>query len=105
MVTTLTMAMTHPGPWNGGGGGPADAPAWWPVFPISFGLFWVAVAVGVFYLLRRRMAHTATASAAATAAASDPFTQARSVVAERFARGEIDEDEYHARLSALRYDE
>jgi putative membrane protein len=100
-MTMLTTLMIHPGPWNEGGGGPADAPAWWPVFPISFGLFWVAVAVGAFYLLRRR---TATA-AATTAAASDPFGRARSVLAERFARGEIDEEEYHSRLAALRYDE
>ncbi|MFI0355959.1 SHOCT domain-containing protein [Actinomadura sp. 9N407] len=99
-MTMLTTLMTHPGPWNEGGGGPADAPAWWPVFPITFGLFWLAVAAGVFYLVRRRMNHTATV----TAAASDPFTQARTVVAERFARGEIDEDEYHARLSALRFE-
>lgn len=96
----LATLMTHPGPWNEGGPG-ADAPAWWPVFPISFGLFWVAVAAGVFYLLRRRTAHTA----ATAAAAADPGVRARSILAERFARGEIDEEEYHGRLAALRYGE
>lgn len=30
------------------------------------------------------------------------MTKARSVLAERFARGEIDEDEYLMRMSALR---
>ncbi|MEW2355300.1 SHOCT domain-containing protein [Spirillospora sp. NPDC029432] len=98
MLTTMATALAHPGPWNEDG--PAGAPAWWPVFPISFGLFWVAVAVGAFYLLRRRTAHTATAAAAA----SDPAGPARTILAERFARGEIDEDEYQARLAALRYD-
>ncbi|GAA3968132.1 hypothetical protein GCM10023085_58210 [Actinomadura viridis] len=98
MVSTLAALIgpaAHPGPWQDGG--PADAPAWWPVFPITFGLFWLAVAVGAFYLLRRRM----TASAAAAAAAADPLSRARSVLAERFARGEIDEDEYLTRLAAL----
>jgi len=99
----MTMLMTlaaqfHPGPWHDGG--PYDAPAWWPVFPITFGLFWVAVAVGVFYLLRRRM----MTDAAATAATSSPMSRARAVLAERFARGEIDEDEYHTRMAALRDD-
>ncbi|MFB4317329.1 SHOCT domain-containing protein [Actinomadura sp. 21ATH] len=97
MLATMTAALAHPGPWNEGG--PVDGPAWWPVFPISFGLFWVAVAVGAFYLLRRRTAQTAAA-----AAASDPAGRARTILAERFAQGEIDEDEYQARLAALRYD-
>jgi putative membrane protein len=100
MATLTTMAARvypGPGPWHEGGA--SDAPAWWPVFPITFGLFWVAVAIGVFYLVRRRI----TVNAAAAATASDPMTRARSVLAERFARGEIDEDEYQARLSALRH--
>jgi uncharacterized membrane protein len=97
MTTLATQVAAHPGPWNDGPGA-HDAPAWWPVFPITFGLFWVAVAVTGFYLIRRRIA----ATAAASAAASDPMARAQSVLAERFARGEIDEDEYYARLSALR---
>jgi putative membrane protein len=32
------------------------------------------------------------------------MSRARAVLAERFARGEIDEDEYHARMAALRDD-
>ena len=47
----------------------------------------------------RRRVHD---GAAAAKAAADPMTKARSVLAERFARGEIDEDEYHVRMSALR---
>lgn len=95
MLTTLAAqaAAMHPGGWNDG-----DAPAFWPVFPITFGLFWLAVLGTVFYLIRRRM----TTNATAAAAAADPMTRARSVLAERFARGEIDEDEYLMRMSTLR---
>ncbi|GAA2616768.1 SHOCT domain-containing protein [Actinomadura fulvescens] len=94
MTMLMTMAtQLHPGPWHEDGA--TDAPAWWPVFPITFGLFWVAVVVAGFYLVRRRIA--------AGAAQADPMTRAQSVLAERFARGEIDEDEYHTRLSTLRH--
>lgn len=93
-MTMLTTLATHPGSWHDGGG----APGYWPVFPIMFGLFWLAVLGAGFYLVRRRM----TVSAAATAAASDPMAKAQELLAERFARGEIDEDEYLMRRSALR---
>ncbi|MFB9198950.1 SHOCT domain-containing protein [Actinomadura verrucosospora] len=92
MLATQAAAM-HPGGWHDG-----DAPAFWPVFPITFGLFWLAVLGTAFYLIRRRMHDGAEAARAA----ADPMTKARSVLAERFARGEIDEDEYHVRMSALR---
>ncbi|MFI0481680.1 SHOCT domain-containing protein [Actinomadura sp. 9N215] len=96
MLTTLATQATamHPGPWDEGG----DAPAFWPVFPITFGLFWLAVLGTAFYLIRRRMNSNTTAAAAA----ADPLAKAQSVLAERFARGEIDEDEYLMRTSTLR---
>ncbi|WP_207938990.1 SHOCT domain-containing protein [Actinomadura darangshiensis] len=95
MLTTLATQVTAlgPGHWHDG-----DAPAFWPVFPITFGLFWLAVLATAFYFIRRRM----NSGAAAAAAAADPMAKARSVLAERFARGEIDEDEYLMRMSALR---
>ncbi|GLZ12089.1 hypothetical protein Acsp04_23240 [Actinomadura sp. NBRC 104425] len=93
MMATLTALAAHPGPgWHDNGWN--DAPAWWPVFPITFGLFWAAVLAAAFYLIRRRMA--------ATAVQADPLARAHATLAERFARGEIDEDEYFSRLSALR---
>lgn len=88
MMTTL---VAHPGPWNDG-----DAPAFWPVFPITFGLLWLAVLAGAFYLLRR------SSGRAAPAGSADPVGGARKILAERFARGEIDEEEYYTRMSALR---
>lgn len=90
---TLATQM-YPGGWHDGG----DTPAFWPVFPITFGLFWLAVLGSAFYLIRRRM----TTGAATAAAAADPLAKAQSILAERFARGEIDEDEYLMRVSTLR---
>src|SRR4051794_13020190 len=47
-----TMMLTTHGPWHDG-----NAPGWWPVFPIGFGLFWLLVLGGGFYLLLRRTRH------------------------------------------------
>ncbi|MFC6879940.1 MULTISPECIES: SHOCT domain-containing protein [Actinomadura] len=97
MTMLTTLAAAHPG-WHDGG----DAPAFWPIFPITFGLLWIAVLGGAFYLLRRRWTARAAAPAGPTAPKDDPLSGARTILAERFARGEIDEDEYHLRMSALR---
>ncbi|WP_218040484.1 SHOCT domain-containing protein [Actinomadura sp. WMMB 499] len=91
MWTTLATQM-HPGGWGG------DAPAFWPVFPVMFGLFWLAVLATGFYFLRRRV------TGGGAQRGGDPLGQARTILAERFARGEIDEDEYLMRMSALRTD-
>jgi putative membrane protein len=79
MMTTLTAY----GPWHHD-----DAPGWWPVFPIGFGLFWLLVLGGGFYLLSKRGRWSGGG--------------AERVLAERYARGEIDEDEYRERLAVLR---
>ncbi len=66
---------------HGWGGGP-----WFPWFP----LFWIAVIVTVAFLFRRgRWGHWHGGSGEA-------------VLAERFARGEITEEEYRQRISILR---
>lgn len=84
MFTLATPLLAQPGPWHDHGG-----PGWWLIFPIAFGLFWIAIAVGAFTLLRRRTAPP------------DPRTKAEGLLAERFARGDIDEDEYYMRLATL----
>jgi putative membrane protein len=78
-----TMTLTAYGPWHHDG----HAPGWWPVFPIGFGLFWLLVLGGGFYLLSRRAKGNGGAER---------------VLAERYARGEIDEEEYRERLAVLR---
>lgn len=55
--------------------------------------FWALVAIAFLALLRRP-----------AAAPSREVTPPRQLLAERFARGEIDDDEYYRRLSVLDYD-
>jgi len=58
---------------------------WFPLIPLLFFLFWVGVAV----FFGRRFRHT-------------PRRSGEEVLAERYARGEITEDEYRERLEVLR---
>ncbi|HEY3504276.1 MAG TPA: SHOCT domain-containing protein [Actinocatenispora sp.] len=60
----------------------------WPLFP----LLWVGVAVLAFTLLRRRRGWPMAWRTA----------PAEQTLADRFARGEIDEQEYEERMSVLR---
>lgn len=76
------MTLTANGPWHDG-----HASGWWPVFPIGFGLFWLLVLGGGFYLLSKRTKGSGGAER---------------MLAERYARGEIDEEEYRERLGVLR---
>lgn len=69
--------------WDGPGA------AWWPVFPI----LWFVLIAGLITVLalngRRRARRAGSASG-------------RSLLAERFASGQIDEEEYQSRLATLR---
>ena len=77
-MTALLMASHswhgHPGPW-------------FPLFPLLFAALWIAA----FVFLARRWRHPGRGSGEA-------------VLAERYARGEIDEAEYFRRLSVLQID-
>ena len=74
---TLILAVNEHAGHDGG---------WWPFFPI----FWILFFVGLFWLLKRRgFAHHCRISG-------------ETVLAERFARGEITEQEYGERLQILR---
>jgi putative membrane protein len=85
MVTEVATILTDPGwgpgPWHGG------APGWWIAFPIAF---WTLVLCAVGYLFYRH----------------SPGRKARfaaeQVLAERYARGEITEDELRQRRATLR---
>ncbi|MGH8876818.1 MAG: SHOCT domain-containing protein [Stackebrandtia sp.] len=73
----------HGGPWmhDGGGGGP-----WFLLVP----LFWIAVVVAIIAIARRR---------------GGPWHRhhgAEGVLRERYARGEVTEEEFRERLQVLR---
>jgi len=81
MNTLMTIA-THAGSGYDGPG------PWWPIFPI----FWLVAFIAVllfFATMGRRRWHDHGSSTG------------RSRLAERFASGEIDEDEYRSRLAVL----
>lgn len=85
MTTQLsTLAITAGDRWDGDG-----PPDFWPVFPIAWFLIVVGAIVAAIYVSRRNRA-----------AAGSRAGEAR--LAERFAAGEIDEEEYAARLAVLR---
>ncbi|MEV4898239.1 SHOCT domain-containing protein [Nonomuraea sp. NPDC055795] len=67
-----------------------------PIFPAFWGLFWVAV-VGLVIWAKR----TGRWGPRRTAAAS-PTASAEQILAERYARGEMSDDEYMERMSVLR---
>jgi len=70
----------------GGPGGP-DGPGWWLIFPIAFWAF--ALTAAGFLIWRRSPARWARAAAERT-------------LAERYARGEIGEEELRQRRAVLR---
>lgn len=88
LTTTLSALLAHGpgfGPGWHGGGGPGG---WWPIIPIAWGLIGLTVIATVVALLWWRGGGETRA--------------ARSALAERFARGDIDEQEYGERLAVLR---
>jgi putative membrane protein len=86
MATTLAAALadnTHQ--WDGPG-------PWWPIFPLLWLLFVVALFVTFGYFGRRRWGRF-------QAQTGQRAGEAR--LAERYAAGEIDEQEYERRLATL----
>ncbi|MGW7381790.1 SHOCT domain-containing protein [Streptomyces sp. NPDC054794] len=72
----------------------------WGWFAMSAGmiLFWALIII-LGALLYRALARPGESSNSASARPAGPSPE--QVLAERFARGEIDEDEYHRRLTVL----
>jgi putative membrane protein len=60
---------------------------------------WALVALGIVWLVRSSRHQT---PAAAATPLRYPMTPAEAILSERFARGEIDEDEFRARMTTLR---
>ena len=85
MITELsTLAIATGDRWDGDG-----PPDFWPIFPIAWFLIVVGAIVAAVYVSRPR---------AATAGSRAGEVR----LAEGFAAGEIDEEEYVARLAVLR---
>lgn len=77
--------------WPGGGG-------WgWGLMSFGMVLIWALVIIGVVIVIR----YLVRADRRSVSAPSGP-RPAELILAERFARGEIDEDEYRQRLGVLR---
>ncbi|ATG54671.1 hypothetical protein CFK41_07745 [Brachybacterium ginsengisoli] len=85
MLTETTTQLIVHGPYEDG----ALHGGFFPVFPFLFLL--VLVALFVLAGMRRRRWHAAA-----------PRREAETALGERFARGEIDEDEYRTRRAVLR---
>ncbi|QGN58477.1 SHOCT domain-containing protein [Nostocoides sp. HKS02] len=85
MITALATAAS-PDHWDGPG-------AWWPIFPILWLLFLVALFTTFGFFGRRRWGRFHAMS-------GQRAGEAR--LAERYAAGEIDEQEYERRLATLR---
>lgn len=75
---------------SAGGGWDNDGGWWWIMGPL-FGLFWIALIIGVIWFASRRFRPHERSG----------IDRARDVLAERFARGEISSEEYRQRLSEL----
>lgn len=89
----LLLVFGPPHTWGHGG-------SWWFWGPAFFG-FWVLVIATVavaFWLVARRGGNHYVPAAPSHRA----MHNARAILAERFARGEIDADEYQDRLAHLR---
>lgn len=82
-MTVTTMAIEFLTHGTGWGPGP-----WWPIFPLVWLLLWGAVIFAVFRWARGRRAQRPRSG--------------EEVLGERYARGEINEDEYRERLAVLR---
>ena len=94
MLATLatTAVVTHAGPWAAGFG--------WVFFLIP--IFWILVIGLIIFLVSRRRRAWAYGGPEGYGPPWARGASAESTLAERFAKGDIDETEYRARLEVLR---
>lgn len=87
----LTSMLSQPADWGWWGGAAAGSgwAGWWWIVPLSWLAFW-AILVGLlaWYLLAGRRRSS--------------LDEARRILAERYARGELSPEEYRQRLAQLR---
>ncbi|WP_248963488.1 SHOCT domain-containing protein [Sphaerisporangium perillae] len=78
---------------------------WWPIIPLFWALFWVTLVVMVFRARGRGWGPFAGASAGppwAGRATASPTASAEKILAERYAKGELSDEEYFERISVLK---
>jgi putative membrane protein len=93
LTSTAASAGTHyPGHWGPGFG-------WWFLL---IPLFWILVLGLLFGIFGRRWRRASRESGYGPSGWPAPTRQAEITLAERFAKGDIDEVEYRARLEVLR---
>lgn len=78
------------GPWGSG---------WWFLL---IPLFWIALIAVLFAIFGRRWRRAATENGYGPHGRLSAVRQAETTLAERFAKGDIDETEYRARLEVIR---
>jgi putative membrane protein len=83
------MMMWYGGDWGWGG---------WVLMTVAMVAFWALVITAVIFAVRYLTGPRGTAASPS----GSGRTRAEGVLAERFARGEIDENEYRQNLSLLR---
>lgn len=71
---------------------------WWLVMALMMPVFWGGLVWLIVILVRQQSNHLVAPSASLGAERSDP----EAILHERFSRGEIDVDDYHGRIEALR---
>lgn len=89
--------------WGHYGPGPGpgfDGFGW--IFPVVFLVFWALVITGIVLLVRYLVRHLGPSAAGAGGGGWYSTRQAEATLADRFARGEIDEEQYRQRMDVLR---
>ena len=103
MSTMLAAAAAHYPGWGGPGwggpgwGGPGPG-LWFLLIP----LLWIVVLGVLFAVFGRRWRRAAAENGYGPRGQLSPQRQAEATLAQRFAKGDIDETEYRARLEVIR---
>lgn len=83
--------------WYGGGGGSSFAPLMW----MMMGLFWIALIALIIFLVIRLLPGSGTAHAASPGPTPAATESPEQILDRLFALGEIDEQTYRTRRTAL----